>query len=102
VLRSSTPGVSHSSKSGRHLEILVIDRNPADIELAKLAFDKAGLTKRISLRDGLADALAHVQRGGKSVDAPSPDVIFLDLSLLRAASDAYSESIETARVHLVT
>jgi CheY-like chemotaxis protein len=74
----STPGLPAAR---RQIEILVVESNPADTVLTELAFKAAGLTNGLrSVTDG-ADALAYVHKKGKYKDVPTPDLIFLDLSL---------------------
>jgi two-component system, chemotaxis family, response regulator Rcp1 len=69
------------SHAKRQIEILVVESNPAHVHLTEMAFKKAGLTSGFrSVSDG-ADALAYVHKEGKYVNVPTPDLIFLDLSL---------------------
>lgn len=65
----------------KQIEILVVEANPADTNLTKIAFKAAGLTTGFrSVSDG-EDALAYVRKQGKYANVPTPDMIFLDLSL---------------------
>src|ERR1700679_2722500 len=67
--------------SRKQIEILVVESNPADTNLTEIAFKAAGLTSGFrSVSDG-EDALAYVHKQGKYADVPTPDLIFLDLSL---------------------
>ncbi len=69
--------------SRRQIEILVVESSPADTRLTEVAFRAAGLTSGFrSVSDG-EDALAYVHKEGKYLDVPTPDLIFLDLSLPR-------------------
>jgi two-component system response regulator len=85
---SSISGVTPASVpltpgARRQIEILVVESNPADTQLTEIAFRRAGLTSGFrSVTDG-ADALAYVHKEGKYANAPTPDLIFLDLSLPR-------------------
>jgi chemotaxis family two-component system response regulator Rcp1 len=68
-------------KSRKQIEILVVESNPADTLLTEMAFKAAGLTSGFrSVSDG-QDALAYVHKKGKYENVPTPDLIFLDLSL---------------------
>jgi chemotaxis family two-component system response regulator Rcp1 len=63
----------------RRIEVLVVQSNPADTLLTIEAFHSAGLTTGLScVTEG--DALNYVGRKGKYSHAPSPDLVFLDLS----------------------
>jgi chemotaxis family two-component system response regulator Rcp1 len=65
----------------KQIEILVVESSPADTKLTEHAFRAAGLTSGFrSVTDG-EDALNYVHKEGKYRDVPTPDVIFLDLSL---------------------
>lgn len=62
-------------------EILIIENDPAAARLTKEAFREAGLTEGIrSVPDG-DQALALLRREASYVNAPLPDIIFLDLHL---------------------
>jgi CheY-like chemotaxis protein len=62
------------------IRILVIEDNPADVELLRMALDQAKLNYRLSVVTDGASALAVL--GDKSPDAPAvPDLTVLDLNL---------------------
>jgi CheY-like chemotaxis protein len=58
--------------------ILVIEDNPSDVELLRLALDTAGLRYRMTTMHDGGDALA-LFRGEATADAP--DLLILDLNL---------------------
>jgi two-component system, chemotaxis family, response regulator Rcp1 len=67
--------------TGKQLDILIIENDPAAAHLTKEAFREAGLTKAVtSIPDG-DQALAYLRREGAHNLKPHPDVIFLDLHL---------------------
>ncbi len=78
----SNPSLGHEWPVPRNqIEILVVESNPADTRLTEAAFKAAGMTSGFrSVSDG-EDALAYVHKNGKYADVPTPDLIFLDLSL---------------------
>src|SRR4051794_38716626 len=81
----SSPSSSSSTYVQRQIEILVVESSPADTLLTQLAFKAAGLTSGFrSVTDG-EDALDYVHKVGKYVGVPTPDLIFLDLSLPRVS-----------------
>lgn len=65
----------------RARDILVIDDNPADVDLAKDTFGSASTPTRIfSAHDG-REALAFLRKTGAHQRAPRPDLILLDLNM---------------------
>jgi CheY-like chemotaxis protein len=75
---STSPDVKPSRK---HLEILIVESNPADARLFEIAFREAGLTSGLRFVEDGEDALRCVRREGEYAHTPLPDVIILDLSL---------------------
>ncbi|HEX8699920.1 MAG TPA: response regulator [Myxococcaceae bacterium] len=70
--------------SGKRGVVLLVDDNADDVELALLAFEKAGLTAQIVVaRDGL-EALDYLQGTGKYAGRDVrelPSVVLLDLKM---------------------
>jgi two-component system, chemotaxis family, response regulator Rcp1 len=65
------------------IEVLLVEDSPGDVRLTREALKDAKV--QISLHvaaDGI-EAMAFLQRVGKYVDAPRPDLILLDLNLPR-------------------
>ncbi|HXA65233.1 MAG TPA: response regulator [Bryobacteraceae bacterium] len=63
------------------VEILLVDDNPGDVELTKVALRDAKIVNAIHVvRDG-AEALAFLRCEGEFVDAPRPDLVLLDLKM---------------------
>jgi CheY-like chemotaxis protein len=76
--------IGRTQKADRIVEILLVEDDPADVELTLRAFRKARMTNRIHIvTDGLAavdfvfGTGAHANRAGQ----PLPGVILLDLNL---------------------
>ncbi len=72
-------------KTLKKLKILLADDNDADILITKRAFDKATLkTALYTVRDGqeVIDFL-HEAEGRKDAERPRPDLILLDINMLR-------------------
>jgi CheY-like chemotaxis protein len=67
----------------RTVEILLVDDDPADVELTTTALKEGKLLNNlISLTDGV-EALAYLRREGRFAGASRPDVILLDLNMPR-------------------
>jgi two-component system, chemotaxis family, response regulator Rcp1 len=63
------------------VEILLVDDNPGDIELTKVALRDAKIMNEVHVaRDG-AEALAFLRGQGEFADAPRPDLVLLDLKM---------------------
>ncbi len=67
----------------RKIEILLVEDNPADVMLTEEAFEEARIANRLHVaRDGV-DALEFLHRQGHHAEAPTPDVILLDVNMPR-------------------
>ncbi len=63
------------------VEILLVDDNPGDVELTKVALRDAKIVNAVHVaRDG-AEALAFLRCEGPFGDAPKPDLVLLDLRM---------------------
>lgn len=67
----------------KHIEILLVEDNPADVLIAREALGEAKLLNTIhEVVDGV-EALDFLYKRGKFASAPRPDLILLDLNLPR-------------------
>ena len=62
--------------------ILLVEDDPADVELTQYTIAKAKVWIDLHVGDGV-EALAFLRREGKYADAPRPDLILLDLNMPR-------------------
>ena len=62
-------------------QLLVIEDNPADVQLLRLALDVAEVNCELTVIEDGAEALALFKRQGKYACAPKPDLVVLDLNL---------------------
>ena len=73
--------MSSASTQRRAARILLVEDNPADVELTREGFGEIMLVHDLYVaRDG-SEAIAFLCREGKFADAPRPDLILLDLNL---------------------
>ncbi len=70
-----------SQKSGRPIEVLLVEDSPGDVRLTLEAFKEAKLGNRLSVVGDGMEAMAFLRQEGKYGDAPRPDLILLDLNL---------------------
>lgn len=84
--------MSNASTQRRAARILLVEDNPADVELTREGFGEIMLVHDLYVaRDG-SEAIAFLCREGKFADAPRPDLILLDLNLPgREGHDVLSE-----------
>jgi chemotaxis family two-component system response regulator Rcp1 len=70
-----------SQKTGRPIEILLIEDNPGDVRLTKEALKEAEVLNKIHVVTDGVEALAFLRRQGRYINASRPDLILLDLNL---------------------
>lgn len=64
-------------------EILLVEDNPGDADLARESLGDSEVDNRLHLVGDGVEALAFLKRGGVWKDAPRPDLVLLDLNLPR-------------------
>ena len=69
------------SPSGKLIEILLVEDNPADVRLTKEALKEGPMVNNLSVVHDGVDAMAFLRRQGKYALAPRPDIVLLDLNL---------------------
>ena len=65
----------------RRIGILLVEDNPADVHLTLTALRDARSQSEVHVVIDGEEALAFLKREGKHVNAPRPDLVFLDLNL---------------------
>ncbi len=69
--------------TGKPIEILLVEDNPADVRLTQEALKEGKVRNNLYVaRDGV-EALEYLLRVGKFADAVRPDLVLLDLNLPR-------------------
>lgn len=70
-------------RNARPVEILMVEDNPGDVELSIDALHEGKLLNSVHIaRDG-EQALDFLYKRGKFAEAPTPDIILLDLNMPR-------------------
>ncbi len=67
--------------AGEPVEILLVEDNPGDYRLTKEALKEGKVYNNLHWTQDGVDALDFLNRRGKHVNAPRPDIILLDLNL---------------------
>jgi CheY-like chemotaxis protein len=65
------------------IEVLLVEDNPGDAQLTRIALSDGKMCVNLSLTEDGVDALAFLRKQGQYADAPRPDLILLDLNLPR-------------------
>lgn len=65
------------------IEILLVEDNPGDARLTLEAFKEGRVINRLTVVNDGVEALNYLRRQGPYANAPSPDLILLDLNLPR-------------------
>lgn len=63
--------------------ILLVEDNPGDVRLTQEAFKESKFIHELHVAKDGVEALEYLYRQGKFNDAPTPDIILLDLNLPR-------------------
>jgi chemotaxis family two-component system response regulator Rcp1 len=67
--------------SGKPIEILLVEDNPADVRLTQEALKEGKVLNNLSVAEDGEEALNFLNRNGKYANSPRPDLILLDLNL---------------------
>ncbi len=70
-----------TAKVGTPIEILLVEDNLGDVELAREALAGASARKNLTVAEDGEEGLLLLRRKGRYQNAPQPDLILLDLNL---------------------
>ena len=65
------------------IEVLLVEDDPGDVLLTREAFEDHKLRNNLHVVNNGVDAMTFLRREGEHIDAPTPDLILLDLNLPR-------------------
>jgi chemotaxis family two-component system response regulator Rcp1 len=68
-------------KLGSSIEILLAEDNPGDVRLTREALKESKIRNNLNVVPDGMEAMAFLRRQGKYADAPTPDLVLLDLNL---------------------
>jgi chemotaxis family two-component system response regulator Rcp1 len=69
------------TRVGKPIEILLVEDNPGDVDLAKAALEDGKVRNVLNTVGDGEEAMNFLRRRGKHKDAPRPDLVLLDLNL---------------------
>ena len=67
----------------RAAEILLVEDNDNDVELTRIGFKKSKLAVNLHHAKDGEECMAFIRKEGKFANAPTPDIILLDLNMPR-------------------
>jgi len=65
------------------IEVLLVEDDPGDVLMTQEAFSDYKIANRLSVVNNGEDAIAFIRKHGRFADAPTPDLVLLDLNLPR-------------------
>lgn len=68
---------------GRSAEILLVEDNENDVELTRLGFKRTNLDANLHHANDGVECMAFLRKEGQYTQAPTPDLILLDLNMPR-------------------
>ncbi|MCX7596708.1 MAG: response regulator [Fischerella sp.] len=63
------------------IEVLLIEDNPGDVELTKIALEDSKISVNLNVVEDGVEAIAFLRREGKYAQVTHPDIVLLDLNL---------------------
>jgi len=72
-----------TKQTGKLLEILLVEDNPADVRLTQEAFRRADLHANLSVAYNGEEALAILRKEGKYAESARPNLVLLDVNMPR-------------------
>jgi CheY-like chemotaxis protein len=81
-------------RTGRAIEILLVEDNPADVRLTEEALREGKVHNRLHVVHDGVDALAFLRREPPFTGVPRPDVVLLDLNLPRMDGRAVLSAVK--------
>ena len=70
-----------SGKTGKPIEILLVEDNPGDVRLTQEALKDGKVLNKLHVVNDGVEAMAFLRREGKYANAVRPDLVLLDLNL---------------------
>lgn len=78
------------------IEILLVEDNPGDVRLTREAFTESSMENNLTVVYDGAAALDYLERKGQYQDAPTPDLVLLDLNLPKISGHEVLKRIKSS------
>ncbi len=75
------------------MKILLVEDNPADVEMARVVLEESGLKYTLEVAEDGEEALSFLTAQGRFKDAKIPDLILLDINLPKLSGKEVLQSI---------
>ncbi|WP_213282354.1 MULTISPECIES: response regulator [Cellulomonas] len=71
------------ARTGKVIDVLLVEDDPGDVLMTREAFEDNKVANRLQVVSDGVSALAFLRKEGEHADAPTPDLVLLDLNLPR-------------------
>ena len=71
------------ARNGKVIDVLLVEDDPGDVLMTREAFEDNKVANRLAVVSDGVSALAFLRKEGEHADAPTPDLVLLDLNLPR-------------------
>ena len=71
------------SEAQKQIDVLLVEDDPGDVLMTREAFEENKVVNRLAVVSDGASAMQYLRREGEYADAPTPDMVLLDLNLPR-------------------
>lgn len=65
------------------IDVLLVEDDPGDVLMTREAFEENKVANRLAVVSDGAEAMQYLRREGEYAEAPTPDLVLLDLNLPR-------------------
>lgn len=67
----------------KQIDVLLVEDDPGDVLMTREAFEENKVANRLAVVNDGASAMEYLRKEGQYADAPTPDMVLLDLNLPR-------------------
>lgn len=71
------------SEAQKQIDVLLVEDDPGDVLMTREAFEENKVANRLAVVNDGASAMQYLRKEGEYADAPTPDMVLLDLNLPR-------------------